>query len=410
MSAALLGLAFKADAPSQSAKLVLLKLVDICDDEGRRIFPSVATIARAALCEPRTVQRILRTFCDVGLLRKVREGGCGPGSTACYELSVERLALLATRGWAAMEPFAKAGEAAREEGGDASRHASDAGNDTMDTPEPCTNKGDIKSPLDGARVTSTPDKGDMMCHPIPQTYTPQDEREGARARDFQDRGKADEAKAAGMGSGGTNGAAALDPDLAALIRLWPTGGIEDIGEMRLAWADLGFGERADALRRAPSALAIARAEKRRHLGKLATWLVNRNFALLPDPEASIPANAPAADGQAMVAVVTWSRDWWAGLIHAAHSGAPVRTAIGMAHSAKSWGWRGAGIAAMRPARMRQHRADSETGRRWIGWIEAKAGVRFDVSNPEKLWLFAPCEDPEGLAEWIAGTGMEAAAS
>jgi hypothetical protein len=85
----------------------------------------------------------------------------------------------------------------------------------------------------------------------------------------------------------------------------------------------------------------------------------------------------------------------------------VRTAIGMAHSAKSWGWRGAGIAAMRPARMRQHRADSETGRRWIGWIEAKAGVRFDISNPEKLWLFAPCEDPEGLAEWIAGQGCGA---
>lgn len=50
MSAFLLGIGFRADMGTCARKLVLLKLMDACEDDGTRIFPAIATIARAAQC------------------------------------------------------------------------------------------------------------------------------------------------------------------------------------------------------------------------------------------------------------------------------------------------------------------------------------------------------------------------
>ena len=96
MSAFLLGVGFRADMGTCARKLVLLKLIDACDDDGSRIFPAIATIARAAQCSTRQVQRELQAFRDVGLIRLVREGGKGRRSTNEYRLDLDVLAAIAT--------------------------------------------------------------------------------------------------------------------------------------------------------------------------------------------------------------------------------------------------------------------------------------------------------------------------
>ena len=83
MSARLFSIALELDVPSPAAKLIIAKMVDCCDDDGRRIFPSVATLARVGQCSDRQVQRYLRKFCGLGLLRVVREGGTGRRCACC---------------------------------------------------------------------------------------------------------------------------------------------------------------------------------------------------------------------------------------------------------------------------------------------------------------------------------------
>ena len=61
MSAFLLGTGFRADMGTCIRKLVLLKLIDACEDDGSRIFPAIATVARAAQCSDRQVQREIKS-------------------------------------------------------------------------------------------------------------------------------------------------------------------------------------------------------------------------------------------------------------------------------------------------------------------------------------------------------------
>lgn len=167
MSARLLGLGFGCDMGTPCRKLVLLKLIDACDDDGSRIFPAVSTIAQAAQCSKRQVQRELANFVGHGLLIVVKSGGRGPHSTREYQLDIAKLRQIEQLGW---------NEAA-------------AANPPADpvTGEP--NKGDTVSPLDDAdkgdigdtkRVTSETDKGDSACHPTP--YYPSNDP-SPRARD-----------------------------------------------------------------------------------------------------------------------------------------------------------------------------------------------------------------------------------
>lgn len=178
MSARLLGMGFACDMGTPHRKLVLLKLIDACEDDGTRIFPAVATIARAAQCSDRQVQRELARMVEVGLLSIVREGGKGPRSTREYALDVAMLRRIEEEGWAAVcEAAAEAGAA------DAAATGEDA-------------KGDRESPLaepekgdsgDTIRVTGTTDKGDKLSHPTPpDSSLDPSEREGARAQDGQE--------------------------------------------------------------------------------------------------------------------------------------------------------------------------------------------------------------------------------
>ncbi len=167
MSAFLLGMGFRADMGTCARKLVLLKLIDACEDDGSRIFPAIATIARAAQCSTRQVQRELQAFRDIGLIRLVREGGKGPRSTNEYSLDLDVLQQLSKAGW-----------------GSVSVDVSETKGDTV-SPLGETEKGDIG---DAVRVTPETDKGDSACHPTPPdpSLDPSIERE-ARAREAEDR-------------------------------------------------------------------------------------------------------------------------------------------------------------------------------------------------------------------------------
>jgi hypothetical protein len=99
MSAFLLGTGFRADMGTCIRKLVLLKLIDACEDDGSRIFPAIATVARAAQCSDRQVQREIKSFLDIGLLSLVRAGGQGRRSTNEYALDLDVLSAISKAGW-----------------------------------------------------------------------------------------------------------------------------------------------------------------------------------------------------------------------------------------------------------------------------------------------------------------------
>lgn len=164
MSARLLGIGFACDMGTPHRKLVLLKLIDACEDDGTRIFPAVATIARAAQCSPRQVQRELARMVEVGLLAIIREGGKGPRSTREYALDVAMLRRIEADGWTAM--CCEAGSGSK---GDTVSPLEDEG------------KGDSG---DTERVTAATQKGDRLSHPTPPepSTDPSAEREGARER------------------------------------------------------------------------------------------------------------------------------------------------------------------------------------------------------------------------------------
>ena len=65
-----------------SKKIVLLALADFANDDGKNIFPSVATIAKKSSLSRRSVQMILADFVSSGVLRVAKNGlGGAPGST-----------------------------------------------------------------------------------------------------------------------------------------------------------------------------------------------------------------------------------------------------------------------------------------------------------------------------------------
>jgi hypothetical protein len=77
-----------------NALVVLLKIADNCDDEGRNAWPSVATLARYCRCSESTVHRSIRELCSLGELEVVRNGGGGkktgtPHAPNLYRVVVE---------------------------------------------------------------------------------------------------------------------------------------------------------------------------------------------------------------------------------------------------------------------------------------------------------------------------------
>jgi DNA-binding transcriptional ArsR family regulator len=80
--------------PTQSQKLLMLKLADYASDDGGSVFPSNETLGEYASCDERTVQRALKAFRGVGILHLMREGGTGPKSTNHWQINVPLLRVL----------------------------------------------------------------------------------------------------------------------------------------------------------------------------------------------------------------------------------------------------------------------------------------------------------------------------
>lgn len=97
MSLALMTLVWRTEFPTQSQKLIALKLADHSNDEGGNIWPSKARVSREAGCSETTVQLTLRVFRECGILSVIAEGGKGPGNTTKYRINVPMLEALSRK-------------------------------------------------------------------------------------------------------------------------------------------------------------------------------------------------------------------------------------------------------------------------------------------------------------------------
>lgn len=95
MSIRLMTMVWDIEFPTQSQKLIMLKLADYASDTGGSVFPATETIADKVGCDERTVQRALKAFRDVGLLHLVRAGGTKPGATNEWQINVAMIGWLA---------------------------------------------------------------------------------------------------------------------------------------------------------------------------------------------------------------------------------------------------------------------------------------------------------------------------
>ena len=93
MSIRLMTLVWDVRWPTQNHLLVMLKLADHANDDGGKVWPAVATIAKQAQCSERTVQNVLKALRDCGLATVERNGG-GSMPTV-YALNTDLLRALA---------------------------------------------------------------------------------------------------------------------------------------------------------------------------------------------------------------------------------------------------------------------------------------------------------------------------
>lgn len=391
MSARLFSIALELDVPSPAAKLIIAKMVDCCDDDGRRIFPSVATLARVGQCSDRQVQRYLRKFCGLGLLRVVREGGTGRRATTHYEIDLPTFHALAQPGaWAGLEQ--RAGEAVSID--DEACDGDKAGAD--EAASYANSKGDMVSPYP-LRVTSEAVKGDTMMSPNPLKDPSEGKREGARALAGADTSHAGHAADARAGEAGNaeQGRPEPGPTLAEFRKAWGERvALDDRTRLENAWAELPFAERGRAVAAVPAFLRLVAESKRSCLPAASTYLHDRKWQDI-DP-ARVAAAAPGQAGQAGEAALwtcaAWSRDWWAVLLARCEAGKPVSMMAERARGGKELTLGIAekpGEAAL--AALKQHRGNSEHCEAWRRWL-ARRGAHID-RKPETTWVFLPAGPP-----------------
>ncbi|MCO5071124.1 MAG: helix-turn-helix domain-containing protein [Rhizobiaceae bacterium] len=261
MSAFLLGIGFRADMGTCVRKLVLLKLIDACEDDGSRIFPAIATVARAAQCSTRQVQRELKAFLEAGLIRLVREGGKGRRSTNEYALDLDLLQRLGKEGWSAVC------------GGSAAKGDTDKG----DTVSPLEDevKGDTD---DTDRVTPETPKGDKLSHPTPPDSSIDPSRE--RARERADGNGEDRKK--------------IKADGWALLKNWPQFDGMPKDPALAIWMGLPADERATARRRFLPWLELLRKQGKSRVPAPSTYLREKLWQAVADPADAPPAPLVAA--------------------------------------------------------------------------------------------------------------------
>jgi hypothetical protein len=402
MSAFLIGYAIKADTATQTRKLVLMKLVDAAEEDGSNVYPSVATIARAAMCSERQVQRVLGEFCGVGLLEKVRDGvgGRGKGRPTEYRIVVERLRALAEGGWGALD------------GGGSGMVQQGAGSaeGTTGTIE----KGDTMSPICAAemgdigackRVTYEAEMGDTLMSPYPldPSLNPSEKREGALARDRFDRLEGEKSPTATTDDGlSSEGQSVLD-----MIALYPAGRQDQRGQVEAAWNALTPAERQRAIDELPGWLDERTAAKLRRMF-LQTYLGDKQFDL-PKGVGSGPSGKGAkADSGVTVdggtwSFKAWSREWFAHLVWASERGKPVWIAVKTARGNPKAKWAcraGEMLPAEAIERFVHVSSASDAWRAWQAWFRARDPKVVWPSWEGERWFDLPSKWPPGFSPEI----------
>ncbi|MGF7053972.1 hypothetical protein GGC47_003160 [Bosea sp. OAE752] len=378
MSAALLGLAWAAKVgDSKTRKLVLMKLVDCCDDEGSNIYPALATVAEHVGCSTQQVRRELKRFCEVGLLRKVRDGGKGKGSTARYEMDIDMLARLRRADiWPVLEAAALHDPLPDTADDDEPGHAQDAGQEASSSASDTQSLGDMVSPLHGVRVTSDAAKGDSRCHPTPY-LEPSLEREGAQGR---------EGTPASEGEPERKPTATLDD----FRRAYPHAGADDQAALASAWEAVPFAERQAAIDGIPGFVSERKAAGFSSRLSGPKYLSGFNWRHVPKQAAERAARQAAG---AFCEVKGWSKDWWLVLLARIAAGQRVGFVVQQADAGKSISVAASELAtaAKRIGELRSFLCDGPEIDAWRPWLAAR-GARIPVFEGN-FRVFLPSEMP-----------------
>lgn len=367
MSAALLGLAWGARMGERSRKLILMKLVDCCRDDGKQIFPAVRSVAEGAECSPRQVQKVMAEFCAVGLLRKVRDGGCGPKSTACYEMDIALLRRIASAGYDVVR--AEAGYAENAE-----LEPEQVGDDAAD-------KGEPGAPLEPARANGATDKGERAVHPTPkeEPLNREREREGAQGRESD-----------GEGGGGGEPCVAGHARLPDFLSAWPTAAFDDRGLIERAWGALAFDERDEALACVPGYLDALKKAGRTKVPAGQSYLGEKRWLLLGEKAGA--RGGPARAVGAGFLVEPMSREWWAILFDRVKRRAPCGLMVQWAYEKRAYLVPDAerpgpeALSALTP-----RRSTGPEMAAWADWLR-RAGVNLPRFR-EEFWVFLPGDAP-----------------
>lgn len=378
MSAALLGLALKAKLHSQTRKMVLIKLVDCCHEDGTRIYPSLATIAEDAECSVPTARRVMQSFVRVGLLRMVKEGGSGAKSTNHYEMDIDLLARLRRpEMWPALEAAAVNDPLPDSDEGDDRTSAPVAA--AREAPQ-AQNKGIM---VEGYHGDSLPDRAEGY-HPDdtqPLSKTPYSEREGARERE----------------STPTSGDTAEPRPTATLDefrRAYPHAGADDQAALVSAWEAVPFAERWAAIEGIPGFVAERKAAGFASRLSGPKYLSGFNWRHVPRHAAERAARQAAG---AFVELKGWSRDWWLVLLARIFEGQrqKVSFALQQADTGKSISV-SAGDLAAAAKRIGELKTFLCTGPEldaWRPWLAAR-GARIPVFDERSSFrVFLPSERP-----------------
>lgn len=384
MSASLLGAAMKAKLGSRTRKLVLIKLVDCCHEDGTHIYPALATVAEDAECSLSTARRTLKEFCAVGLLRKVKDGGSGAKSTNHFEMDVEMLMRLRRpEYWPALEAAALHDPLPDSEDDDAPRHAPDAGRGASPAPS-CENKGVT---VEGFHGDSLPNrKGRVSSDDTQPLREPLEdsERESASAiSGFE------------TGPSGTDARPAAEAELPATLaefrKLWPTTSVDHNGLVEGAWAALPFGQHRAAIAGIPAYLAELKRFGRGKTPSGSTYLSQRKWN-------DVPALAAVRTAASPVAVPAWSRDWWVVVLGRIMAGAKVSFVVDQAAGNKGLTAASGEIEAARGriGEVSAYLCDGPEIEAWRPWL-AQRGARIPTFKGD-FRVFLPSERPPGSAD------------
>ena len=378
MSAALLGLALKAKLHSQTRKMVLIKLVDCCHEDGTRIYPSLATIAEDAECSVPTARRVMQSFVRVGLLRLVKEGGSGAKSTNHYEMDIDLLARLRRpEYWPALEAASVHQPLGDSDEDDGAAHASDAGRERPAEP---ANKGIT---VEGYHGDSLPNgaEGYHQGDTQPLSKTPYSEREGAREREST---PASEGEPEGRPV----------PSFETFLDAYPFAKGDNRVQLRSAWDAIAFAERQAAIDGIEAFAAERKAGGLKSRLSAPQYLSGRCWVGLETKAGQRQAKQAAG---AFSEVKGWSREWWLMLHHRIAEGARQRVSfmLQMADGGKSISVSSGDLdaAAKRIGDLKPFLCHGREIDAWRPWL-AERGARIPVfAENSSFRVFLPSEMP-----------------